>query len=448
MSSKPRQSGRPSSAQRRHILTSQSSQTALPAYQPPAHSLNPAGQRALDGLHQTHSLRKLQQHQQAAHTAISDAAYQINERYALQKEREKKAVVKRRQSGSRPTETDNRRSEQTEEMRESVEQMTIQMEEAVRKLVDAQRAAIAIENGLSAVSNQSASQVLQNTQSQRHRPVDADGDDDMTDFDPTDPAAGNQSQAPPAFAPSEAFRHHLRDDKQRYQSRSYTTRYAENNDYKNFRRLVWAAQHPSDDPPPMPNANTWFPNRGSPAPGTTMILTQGNGEDADSDDDMVVMRSKVSTKCPLTLMEFSDPVSSLKCPHTFERSAITSLIEGSDVDGMGNRRRPLRNQDKAVRCPVPGCSKTIMLADLHADQVIIRQIRRVQDSRNKGEESDEDEGAAPESVDGNDEAPPSTFRTVAPKVESSARSRVHSTASGGAPPRSTQVIDLGGRVSE
>jgi hypothetical protein len=52
----------------------------------------------------------------------------------------------------------------------------------------------------------------------------------------------------------------------------------------------------------------------------------GVGAEEDRDNDIAIARERISIKCPLTLQEFKDPVTSKKYPHTFKKLAILNII--------------------------------------------------------------------------------------------------------------------------
>ena len=78
----------------------------------------------------------------------------------------------------------------------------------------------------------------------------------------------------------------------------------------------------------------------------------GNEPIVDDDEDLIVASERISTKCPLTLLTMKDPVTSQKCPHSFEKEAILSMINASDVLVGGNGRRGAPLGQKAMQCPV------------------------------------------------------------------------------------------------
>lgn len=332
-----RQSNGPSAASRATQATA-----APPAYEPPTYPLNPNAQRALAHLAQTHSLRKLKEHLGAASDCLTEDVGKVNDRVHDRSEKMHKRVGKNQEKGAEPNEELEELERQLQDVKDRAEKMTQRMDESMRKIIDGEQSVQNMEDILKAVSNQAmtASQAAQHSQSQqrRRRAAQADGDDEdeeMPDFDPTDPAGGAVTQNRQAFSLNEAFRTRLQDEKDRYQTRSLGDRYSTNNRYIGFKRTVHDALNPGEDAPPMPHAATWFNEGNTPAPGVTEA---GNAHE-DSDDDIAIARERISTKCPLTLQEFRQPVTSKKCPHTFEKEAIISLIG----------RRP------QVQCPVPGC---------------------------------------------------------------------------------------------
>ena len=76
----------------------------------------------------------------------------------------------------------------------------------------------------------------------------------------------------------------------------------------------------------------------------------GNDIIEDDDEDIAVASERISIKCPITLLPMKDPVTSQKCPHSFEKEAILGMIDASDVRVGGSGRRG--DGQKAMRCPV------------------------------------------------------------------------------------------------
>ena len=153
------------------------------------------------------------------------------------------------------------------------------------------------------------------------------------------------------------------------------TSYAQNNDYVGFKKLVYDAQFPGDDAPPMPHSSTWFSDQSpdSSAPhtrGAATAAAAGNPPTG-NDDDLAVASERISIKCPITLLPMKDPVTSTKCPHSFEREAILSMINASDVRIDGGGRRGAGGK-KAMQCPV--C--TVVSHPLHCRYFLLLQDQR------------------------------------------------------------------------
>lgn len=103
---------------------------------------------------------------------------------------------------------------------------------------------------------------------------------------------------------------------------------------------------------------------------------------ADSDD-VAIERERISLYCPITLVRFKDPVTSTKCPHSFEHNTIMDMIMRSRPMPGGPARV------KAVKCPV--CSNLLTAADLVRDTALQRRVRRAEEQEaRRAEESDSD----------------------------------------------------------
>ena len=120
--------------------------------------------------------------------------------------------------------------------------------------------------------------------------------------------------------------------------------YASHNDYIGFKKMVHDAHYPEDSAPPMPHASTWFAVEADdgPSPETRSAAAAAN---ASADDDLAVASERISIKCPITLLDMKDPVTSQKCPHSFEKAAILDMIRMSEDTLPGTRQ-------KAIQCPV------------------------------------------------------------------------------------------------
>ncbi|RMJ22800.1 hypothetical protein PHISP_06338, partial [Aspergillus sp. HF37] len=182
---------------------------------------------------------------------------------------------------------------------------------------------------------------------------------------------------------------------------SFTERYASNNAYIGFYRVVHDAKHPGDEVPPLPHSSTWFAHVEDTTAPSTSTTTQRSPaasrpgkrrarepSPAESDD-VAIERERVSLKCPLTLLPFRDPVTSTKCPHSFEREAIEGMLAQSPLDrpvpGAGRRGRV-----RLVKCPV--CSLELTAEDLRSDAALLRKVRRMEAMTQREEEDEELDG--------------------------------------------------------
>ncbi|KAK3667862.1 hypothetical protein LTR22_001307 [Elasticomyces elasticus] len=351
---------------------------ALPEYEPPTFSLTPAAQRQIAELMRSRNLEKLDKHLEDAQSAIGHAAADINDRLT----QGRKTYAKRKRPNAEPSSQDGEAATANDdeeaardlaELERKVTAMTSRMEESMRKMIDSKAGVAHITHSLAqthddARMNATQAATQQARPQRRARRNSASGsededEDEVQPFTPTDPSGGTQPQT----APVEVFRKNLEDAKTRYQSTSLS-----------FKQMIHDAQNPGEELPP-PDPRTFFPEEGEqPAPGVTSTR-RGQDAEEDSDDDIAISRATISTKCPLTLRTFEDPLSSKLCSHTFEASAITELLRNSPTRG-------------SVQCPCGGCRETLTAKDLHRDPVLIRKLKRIQRAKELEEEDAENEG--------------------------------------------------------
>ncbi|KAH7119596.1 zinc-finger of the MIZ type in Nse subunit-domain-containing protein [Dendryphion nanum] len=411
----------------------------LPPYRKPSHPLNERAQARLREIYGNRGPDTLKRHQTEAAKLLTLTAGSINDNL---REREEYVARRRRkwERGERTEEQDALEGE-LKELRQDVEKCTSRLEESMRNIIDHGEAAQRISDSLNWVRENGPRQIQAeyNTQmTQREsqtgslRPrrtktqSEEDEDEDEGNERPT-PGPTPLTQARVTLTgPSEMFKQRMDMKKNEYFALSHHIRYAQNNDYIGFKRIVHDANY-GDEGPPLPHAESWFTESGAPAPGVTS--TQAN---ADDDDDIVVDRATISTRCPLTFQQFKEPVTSRKCPHTFEKHAIQDFIRRSNVRVAGG--------EKAFQCPVPGCDQMISMSDLFEDVILIRKIRRMQaaESRN-AEDSDEENGGAHGAHESDDDDD-NQYTSLPPRSQSKSQSVVPVSR---APPRSSAVVDLG-----
>ena len=85
----------------------------------------------------------------------------------------------------------------------------------------------------------------------------------------------------------------------------------------------------------------------------------------DHDEDIAIASEKKSLKCPITLLTMVDPLSSTKCPHSFERSAILEMLQLSEMRIGGSGRRGAQDGQKAMKCPECDVVRSYILGFFH-----------------------------------------------------------------------------------
>ncbi|KAI9818775.1 MAG: hypothetical protein M1827_007595 [Pycnora praestabilis] len=368
----------------------------LPSYQPPVHALTPSAQRLLTTLPQTHNLKKLRQHLETANGALTEMAGDVTDRLIQKQEYHRRRKVRRAQQGIVDVgdEDEENRDREIEEMEERVMQMTRKMEESTRRVIDNKFAVECMEMAVVDLGKMGGAGGGTGTQStmggrsqRRRRRISPEGSDEESTYE--DEGSGEEEVREKVQAPSMLFQKKVEELKKRYEAQSMQKRYAANNNYIGFVRIVHDARNPGDDAPPLPNASTWFGAEPASSSTTGHNLRNNAAVAEDSDDDIAIERERISTKCPLTLKPFLDPVTSRKCPHSFEKEAIMSMISESAARVGGSGRRG--DGQQAVQCPI--CEMMLTNDDLYTDPLLIRRIKRIQAAENIQDNSDSDPDA-------------------------------------------------------
>ncbi|GAB1215230.1 hypothetical protein ATERTT37_004416 [Aspergillus terreus] len=386
----------------------------LPPYEPPLIPLHNTGHAKLITLLKSQSLRQLKTHLQHAEEKLTDSAGEVNERltdsrlrYEKQKERRRARRPRQNDSGEQAesaaaalddaddNDDGDEEHERLMQLEEQVTGVTGQLEAAMRRTIDAEVKVDSLAGVMGRFETEAEQASLAprraTRRTRRHINADEDGDDDGDGDDADyDPAEGEGAEAP-----SQKLQTSLAESNARWDGLSLTERYATNNAYIGFYRIIHEAKHPGDDIPPLPHASTWFMHLEEPAGAAAdehghRTRTRGgqrarSASPADSDD-IAIERERISLKCPLTLLPFRDPVTSTKCPHSFEREAIEGMIASSATTApapAGSRARRVRS----VKCPV--CSEVLMAADLRSDPVLLRRVRRAEAATRREAEEEE-----------------------------------------------------------
>ncbi|GFF22515.1 E3 SUMO-protein ligase nse2 [Aspergillus udagawae] len=401
---------------------SRTSAPPLPAYEPPIAPLNAAGHNAIIALLNAPSLRQLKTHIQSAEEKLTDSAGEVNERLTdarvrYQKERARK---RRRANGETPAAEGAGAKEEDEEdeeeddddgeeinrlarLEEQVQSVTEELEARMRQTIDAEVKLEGLKGVLADMAKEAEEATVAGAGAgargrrggrARRRRGDEEEDQDPEEEGDEDYEATPEPQMT-GIPPSRRLGQKLDEESARWIGQSLTQRYSTNNAYIGFYRIIHEAKHPGDDIPPLPHASTWFADMEDPRAITTSTTDQtsarrtrqrGSPSPADSDE-IAIERERISLKCPLTLLPFRDPVTSTKCPHSFEREAITDMIAHSSTTVPGPPSRGRRNRIRSVKCPV--CSVVLTADDLRSDPVLLRRVRRAEAASQREAEDDE-----------------------------------------------------------
>ncbi|GAD97549.1 chromosomal organization and DNA repair protein Mms21 [Paecilomyces variotii No. 5] len=405
-----------SSSRRERHRDSQRAQSSrvptMPEYQPLSAPLNPKGQRALAALLQSQSFRHLNGHLQHASEKLTDTAGEVNDRLTeaqrgYQRRQQRKMEARAAREDQDDTNPDQEEEEDEEaqklaEKEEKVKEITARLEEKMREVVDAEVKLEGLTNVLGdlareAEAAEAANAIRTRTRrgARRRNPDEMDEDDeDDEDYEASPERETGEGDKPP----SQQLQDKLAENTEKWEGLSLTQRYTNNNDYVGFYRIVHDAKHPGDDIPPPPHPSTWFshledPNavaRGISSPARRTRRARNRSASPAGSEDIAIERERISLKCPLTLLTFRDPVTSAKCPHSFERQAIEDMIaHSSTTEAVPSRDGSRPRRVRSVKCPV--CSVSLTLQDLRPDAVLLRRVRRAEREAESEDESDDDE---------------------------------------------------------
>ncbi|KAI4170706.1 MAG: hypothetical protein LQ343_004805 [Gyalolechia ehrenbergii] len=452
--------------------------TILPQYQPLNHDLNHTAQHALLSLPTTHSLNDLKRRLQSAVNHLTEVTGDLNDQCQIrkanhEKQQARKAARTRELVSSQDgAEVDDDSDQQMEDIWRRTDEWTSKMEEKTRKVIDVQARVIDGENALKELninitqgrtatqSTLGASQLQSRSQRQQRsrRGQQPTSDDEENDADDSQ-AENNNEETFTGPSPLTTFKTKISASELAYASLSLKDRYASHNDYIGFRKIVHDARHPNDDTP-LPHSSTWFPSSSSSEPSglqnarksrSASTTAAADPQHSDSDADIQIAREKRSIRCPLTLLPMHDPLTSTLCPHSFEKSAILSMLDASTV--KANVVPGVRGSgEKAMKCPE--CEVQLTASNLRQDPILVRKIRRIEEQERRERERDEDEedededvrGPARRSVEDVTSSPAqSRVQVKAEAVKKERMSGVQRTQASREPSMvpATQIVDLG-----
>lgn len=368
----------------------------------PVAPLNAEAQRALADLQRQQKITKrLNHHLAQAADQLANVAVQLNDRgtnYTLEYGR------KRRRAEANGEEVDRQEKTLYEGFRQKVEDLTRTMDSGVRSVVDDQTWVDALPEIMKRIARK-AEAAAATSQHQETQNIDGeeDGDNEATAYPP----------APtPEDIPSTLIKRAAEDVATKWCSKTLTERYSQHNTYVGFYRGVYDAKNPGEDGPPIPHHSLWFANEEDIngtyiAPGTQPQTQRtrrhhrgvssneedaGNEEDHEGSSDIEIARERISIKCPITFLPFTDPLSSTKCPHSFDRAGVMDMLQRTQTslpltdaqaaevaqapNNAARARKTAEFRIKTIPCPV--CSIMLAEADLKPDPLLLRKVQRIQ----------------------------------------------------------------------
>ena len=386
--------------------------------QPPIAPLNPAAQQALAELLQAQASRKrVAASLNDAAKKLTEVAGQLNDRGT--ELRQKHARLQARLEANSEEMGEEERIEY-DTFQAKVKDLTQKMDHSIRDVIDGQTwlenvpdalKVVAMRTGALAEATQQQTQGPTPMVTQRNRSED-DEDMDADEAENVDPLIPKPPQ--PSDAPIALLRSAFADQSSRWQSKSLTERYAKSNEYTGFYRTVYDAKNPGENAPPIPHASLWFAEEEKEEEGPDRLplpRSQARQLKDEEDSDVEIASERISLKCPITLLPFKDPLTSTKCPHSFEKDAILDMLRlSSDYLpltasqllelGQVRDRRALDRKKKDISTPIvkcPVCSCTLVAADLKPDPVLLRKVKRIEAAtkrqQNPASDSEEEDEA-------------------------------------------------------
>ena len=381
----------------------------LPPYEAPIAPLNDAAQSALDLLLQTHSSRKLKANLEAAATSISEIAGSLNEAGGEARKEYARRLARLEANGQEASKDD---TVKLETLTGRIGADTKRLDMTMREIVDNNYFVESLPEILGDVrsktqeiSTQITTTTLTHTQP-RNRRRDAHAEVEGAETASDENADGHpgldeeQTLHPPApspeSAPSAIYKSSLASHIDAWNSKSLTSRYTTSNHYVGFYRIVHDAKHVDDTAPPVPHASAWF--GGEENPDASLLE-----EPASEDEELEIAAERTSTRCPITMLPFRNPVTSTKCPHSFERSAIINMMH-KPTKSRSQKSQGHTQQEKEVACPV--CGLRLTEKDLRPDPALLRKVKRIEAVEKRAQEENSDE-------DDDDDEPRGTQRRAA-----------------------------------
>ena len=434
--------------------------------QPQAAPLNDEAQQAIRQLKENRGARdRLQARHAKAALTLREVAGSVNDRAFDAREQHEQKLRKLAAAGEEEPEDELNEYSQ---FQNQVRDITDKLDLGLRGIIDDSDwlasvpetlDAVAVKSGAVAEQTQRTDNTIpMTTQRSRRGPYDEDADIEMSGND-DHPAT---TQLDPSDAPTVQLQTAFETQASTWNKMSLTDRYAKSNYYKDFYRTIHDSKHRDRDEVPVPHETMWFAAEEGRQTETASLPGAGNG--TEEDDDVQVDHVVIRIKCPFTLQYFEDPVTSKKCPHSFERSAFCEVLKATDkhlpftveqVEELGrirNRTERTKREKEigipAVQCPE--CNMLLAESDVERNPVLQRKVQRMIAEKQREREPDDD------SEDDDDELPRGTQRkpvglgSSPPSRRASGRVHDFKAESGRVPqsimPSSTQTTTAGATV--
>lgn len=407
LSNAPPSAQRPRNSAPPNTSSNRTAQTQLPPYEPPICALDLTARRALNELsNNATDTRKYTAELATSIKLLGEGISEVNDRYTDRKARLRGRLERRRADGEEVDDDTRALQEAVRSLGQEVPEITAACDEGVREVIDwgveLEDARTAMNAAVREVENESREAEMRETaaKERRERLREAreqrmeHGLDDEDDNDDAEKDEEEEDEPVSIAGPLRRLRDNKRKLQADYEDKSLHQRYGLNNDYINFKRLWHDAVH-SVDKKPLPDASRWFNDNG------------GEEAEEEDDEDLIVAGEKKDLRCPLSMVMMTEPFTSAKCNHTFEKAAIVEFLRGKP--------------GRTARCPLTGCDKVgaallffsfrictvlellaadcplqqVSLDDFSLDQYMLRQIKRSQ----RQDEEDDDENMEEEEED-------------------------------------------------
>jgi hypothetical protein len=309
--------------------------SAPPPYEPLAHPLTAVAQRELGALAGTRDTRKYEQLLARCATELRSSVGAVNDRLGQRRQEAAAAAKRRRDADENGNPTTASQASVTgqalQELESDVAELTSQLEAAAREVIDLQAGLQDELASLAAVKMQVGQ--MPRPQRRRRREVNVDHDED--EDEDQDEALPDVTDEIPVIKARDLLDQQRAERAKEYADLDMYTKYARNNDYIAFKKMLQDARDPDSQ---VPDPSTWFDEDGEP------VLGPIKNEDA---EELEVVGIKQDYRCPLTQAPLVKPLTSRICQHTFEKDVILEFVQ---------------SQGPKVHCPQTGCTAVSTLA--------------------------------------------------------------------------------------